>query len=90
MTLYYCVMSLPLGGETIGQSGGSSGGDSENKPYPLELLVKVLNEERLLCTIKLITDWLRGNSDVITTTAEVRVQNAIFFWPSTFFEPGHF
>ncbi|XP_033634695.1 protein SMG5-like isoform X2 [Asterias rubens] len=58
------------GGETIGQSGGSSGGDSENKPYPLELLVKVLNEERLLCTIKLITDWLRGNSDVITTTAE--------------------
>ncbi|XP_038071875.1 protein SMG5-like [Patiria miniata] len=57
------------GVETTGQSDASRE-DADSKPYPLDLQIKVLNEERLLGTVKLITDWLRGNSDVITTTAE--------------------
>lgn len=36
----------------------------------LESLIQVLSSESLLQVVKLVTDWLRGNSDVITTTAQ--------------------
>ncbi|XP_022094451.1 protein SMG5-like isoform X2 [Acanthaster planci] len=57
-------------GDEAASEADTSREDAESKPCPLDLHIKVLNEERLLCTVKLITDWLRGNSDVITTTAE--------------------
>ncbi|XP_072051358.1 nonsense-mediated mRNA decay factor SMG5-like [Amphiura filiformis] len=42
----------------------------EDEDIKLEALLQVLTNEGLLQVVKLVTDWLRGNSDVITTTAQ--------------------
>ncbi len=48
-----------------------SEGHKEGQDVTLEALLQVLTNEGLLQVVKLVTDWLRGNSDVITTTAQV-------------------